>query len=89
MVKLSNYETEYKLVKSFGGDYTTLLPPLAEISTQPETLQSLRRRCEMVLVREFDDWYVGSPLKNISQAIHIYVSRFQNPKNDLLYKLIV
>ena len=66
-------------MKRCSGDYTTLLPAWEELPAEPEALQALRRRCEMVLVREFDDWYVGEPTKNISQAIHRYVSRLQNP----------
>lgn len=63
-----NHETAYSLVKSAAPNYEALL------KTEIESLDPMRiaRVGEMVLVRIYDDWYMGDPSPNISKAIHSY-----------------
>ena len=63
-----DYGGAYAVVKVTGSPYTDVIPPDGALSTAD--LNELRARCEMVLVREYDDWYVGKPDLNISRAIH-------------------
>jgi len=69
-----SYEQVYAMVKAAGQEYGDLLSK----DLTPENCGLLRRRCEMILVREYDDWYVGPPTSNISSAIH----RFCRAAND-------
>lgn len=65
---MSDYKSAYDRVKAQARNYEALLPSHYELDR--ERLGDLRRACEMALVRELDDWYVGDPEPNISQAIH-------------------
>lgn len=71
-----SHEAIYKLVKSAKATYEHMIPiQLLGIVDQPEKLTELRITCEMILVRELDDWYVGEPTANISRAIHRFCER--------------
>ena len=75
------YEDAYKIIKARQGDYSTVLPDLTERQSNTQSLVELRHLLEMTLVREYDDWYTGTPEKNISQAIHAYVANLGKSEN--------
>jgi hypothetical protein len=69
-----SYEQVYAIVKAAERDYGELLAT----RESDDSVRGLRRLCEMILVREYDDWYVGPPTANISSALH----RFCEAVND-------
>lgn len=71
----SDIEVAYRLVKAQDGQWDSILPGRDE---SPTNIGSLRRICEMILVRTYDDWYAGKVDHNISRAIHRYVERLNN-----------
>lgn len=60
------YEDAYALVKASAENYDQLIT--AEMG-RPDLVR-VRRVCEMILARTYDDWYWGDPASNISKAIH-------------------
>ena len=80
----------YQLVKSAKSTYEHLIPTqFLKIVDQPEKLAELRITCEMILVREFDDWYVGEPTANISHALHKFCERLANKRDkEHLHRVI-
>lgn len=61
-----SYDDAYALVKTSGENYDQLIT--AEMA-RPDPVR-VRRVCEMILARVYDDWYWGDPAPNISKAIH-------------------
>lgn len=73
VTKMSEYQTVYDDIKAHKKNYDVVLPTRYDLDKA--ALLRLQHECEMVLVREFDDWYVGSPAPNISQAIHKFCKK--------------
>lgn len=77
-----SHQKIYQLVKSAQPTYEHLLPTqFLGLVDQPEQLTELRITCEMILVREFDDWYVGEAAPNISHALHKFCERLAKKHN--------
>jgi hypothetical protein len=78
-----DYDEAYKLVKSAEQDYDQILAKEGETHDP----RRLRRICEMILAREYDDWYWGDPHPNVSKAIHEHCARLARKANRPLAPL--
>jgi hypothetical protein len=65
-----SYQHLYDLAKVFTPDE---LRDAVRKHTRNGDLTSAQRLCEMILVRHFDDWYLGSPTSNVKQSIARYL----------------
>lgn len=72
-----DYEGAYALVKDANGDYQKIL----EAEAIPHDPRRVRRLCEMIFAREYDDWYWGDPAPNVSKAIHEHCRRLARQAN--------
>ncbi len=66
-----DYLEAYERVRAAKGDYHELLV----VDQRRTAVFSLQRIAEMILVREYDDWYLGSPQPNIAKSIVIACQR--------------
>ena len=67
-----DHRQAYALVSKVAPDYTRVLKLE---SRQASDVERLRRVCEMVLVREYNNWYAGDPKCNVSKASHTFCHR--------------
>ena len=72
-------EQAYRLVKA-SNNFDSLLPA-KEVDVDAALVRSLRPIAEMILVRVYDDWYLGDVKSNLSIAIHAHAKRLNDKAN--------
>ena len=77
MCAVTGYEDAYALVRRARAEFPALLVAPAG---DARAVERLRWVCEMILVRHFDDWYIGDPRANIRDAIRRFCHRLSDPK---------